>query len=109
MGVILMFGSIIVLFFLPWLDTSPVRSARFRPIYRIFVFVLLADCVLLGYLGAHPPEGSYVLMAQLGTAYYFFHFLILLPLLGKIERPRPLPDSISKPVLPSRAAPAPAE
>ena len=60
-------------------------------------------------LGAHPPEGSYVLMAQLGTAYYFFHFLILLPLLGKIERPRPLPDSISKPVLASRAAAAPAE
>jgi quinol-cytochrome oxidoreductase complex cytochrome b subunit len=109
MGVILMFGSIIVLFFLPWLDTSPVRSARFRPIYRICVFVLLADCVLLGYLGAHPPEGTYVLLAQIGTAYYFFHFLILLPLLGKLERPRPLPESISKPVLPSGTAAAPAE
>ena len=54
--------------------------------------------MLLGYLGAHPPEGTYVLMAQLGTAYYFF-FLILLPLLGKLERPRPLPRSISEPVL----------
>ena len=110
-GVILMFGSILVLFFLPWLDTSPVRSARFRPIYKWFFWVLLADSIMLGYLGAHPPEGWYVTMAQLGTAYYFFHFLVLLPLLGKLERPRPLPQSISQPVLRGhgRAAPAPAE
>jgi ubiquinol-cytochrome c reductase cytochrome b subunit len=108
-GVILMFGSIIVLFFLPWLDTSPVRSSRFRPINKWFFWLLVADCVLLGYLGAHPPEGLYVRLAQLGTAYYFFHFLILLPLLGRFERPRPLPRSISEPVLePSRAA-SPAE
>jgi quinol-cytochrome oxidoreductase complex cytochrome b subunit len=97
--VILMFGSILVLFFLPWLDTSPVRSARFRPIYKWFFWVLVADCVFLGYLGAHPPEGAYVLMAQLGTAYSFFFFLILLPVLGQLERPRPLPRSISEPVL----------
>ena len=108
LGVILMFGSILVLFFLPWLDTSPVRSSRFRPIYKWFFWVLVADCVLLGYLGAHPPEGSYVLLAQIGTAYYFFHFLILLPLLGRLERPRPLPRSISEPVLGlSPSAPAP--
>ena len=106
MGVILMFGSIIVLFFLPWLDSSPVRSARFRPVYKWFFWVLVLDCVMLGYLGAHPPEGSYVQMAQLGTAYYYFFFLILLPLLGKLERPRPLPRSISEPVLPQAAAPA---
>jgi quinol-cytochrome oxidoreductase complex cytochrome b subunit len=98
-GVILMFGSIIVLFFLPWLDGSPVRSGRFRPIFKWFFWVLLLDCVMLGYLGAHPPEGLYVVLAQIGTAYYFFHFLILLPLLGKLERPRPLPTSISQPVL----------
>ena len=110
-GVILMFGSIIVLFFLPWLDGSPVRSGRFRPIFKWFFWVLLADCVLLGYLGAHPPEGIYVVLAQLGTAYYFFHFLILLPLLGKLERPRPLPSSISQPVLDRAPAarPSPAE
>jgi quinol-cytochrome oxidoreductase complex cytochrome b subunit len=106
MGVILMFGSIIVLFFLPWLDTSPVRSARFRPLYKWFFWLLLADGVLLGYLGARPPEGIYVLLAQLGTAYYFAFFLIILPLLGKLERPRPLPASISQPVLPQGAAPA---
>jgi ubiquinol-cytochrome c reductase cytochrome b subunit len=109
LGVILMFGSIIVLFFLPWLDTSPVRSSRFRPIHKWFFWVLVADCVLLGYLGAHPPEGTYVLLAQLGTAYYFFHFLILLPLLGRFERPRPLPRSISEPVLEPSPAASPAE
>ncbi len=106
MGVILMFGSIIVLFFLPWLDTSPVRSARFRPVYKWCFWLLVLDGVLLGYLGAHPPEGSYVLMAQIGTAYYYLFFLVLLPLLGKLERPRPLPTSISEPVLPRAAAPA---
>ena len=108
-GVIAMFGSIAVLFLLPWLDRSPVRSARFRPIYRIFFWVLLADCVLLGYLGSQPPEGIYTVLALLGTLYYFFHFLILLPLLGSIERPKPLPASISEPVLSGSAAATPAE
>ncbi len=98
-GVILMFGSILVLFFLPWLDTSPVRSARFRPLYKIFFWVLLADCFMLGYLGSQTPEGSRAVFALIGTLYYFFHFLILLPLLGKLETPKPLPASISEPVL----------
>ncbi len=105
-GVILMFGSILVLFFLPWLDTSPVRSGRFRPVYRYFFWVWVLDCVLLGYVGAHPPEGVYVILGQLGTLYYYLFFLVLLPLLGKLERPRPLPKSISEPVLPPAAAPA---
>ena len=107
-GVIAMFGAIAVLFILPWLDRSPVRSARFRPIYKWFFWVLVADCILLGYLGAKPAEGIYVVLALLGTIYYFFHFLILLPLLGSIERPKPLPASISEPVLGSAAA-TPAE
>jgi quinol-cytochrome oxidoreductase complex cytochrome b subunit len=109
MGVILMFGSIMVLFVLPWLDTSPVRSSRFRPIYKIFFWVLVLDGIMLGYLGSQPPEGVYVVLAQIGTAYYFSHFLILLPLLGKLERPKPLPQSISQPVMPSGAAATPAE
>jgi quinol-cytochrome oxidoreductase complex cytochrome b subunit len=107
-GVILMFASIAVLFILPWLDRSPVRSAKFRPIYKWFFWVLVADCFLLGYLGSQPPEGVYVILAQLGTFYYFFHFLILLPLLGSLERPKPLPASISEPVLGGAAA-TPAE
>ncbi len=107
-GVIAMFGSIAVLFLLPWLDRSPVRSARFRPIYKWFFWLFLADCLLLGYLGAKPAEGIYVVLALLATIYYFFHFLILLPLLAMIERPAPLPASISEPVL-SGAAATPAE
>ena len=103
-GVICMFGAIAVLFVLPWLDTSRVRSCTFRPIYKWFVFLLVADVFLLGYCGAHPPEGWYVPAARLGTAYYFFHFLVLLPILGKIERPLPLPSSIAQAVLKKKAA-----
>ena len=99
LGVILLFGSLAVLFFLPWLDTSKVRSATFRPIYRFFFWLLVIVCLMLGYVGAKPAEGTYLLLARVGTAYYFFHFLILLPILGKIERPLPLPRSISEPVL----------
>jgi ubiquinol-cytochrome c reductase cytochrome b/c1 subunit len=105
-GVIAMFGSIGVLFVLPWLDTSPVRSARFRPIYKWFVGVLLIACVVLGVCGAHRPEGIYVILGRIATLYYYFHFLILLPLLGKLERPRPLPASISAAVLKPASAPA---
>ena len=98
-GVLLMFGSIAVLFILPWLDRSPIRSGRFRPIFKIFFWLLLIDCLVLGYLGAKPAEGSYVLMARLATAWYFFHFLIVLPVLSQVERTRPLPHSIASPVL----------
>jgi ubiquinol-cytochrome c reductase cytochrome b subunit len=98
-GVTLMLGSILILFVLPWLDTSKVRSARFRPLYRPFVFVLVAAIVVLALVGAHPPEGVWVILGRVGTTYYFFHFLVLLPLLGKLERPLPLPDSISRPVI----------
>jgi ubiquinol-cytochrome c reductase cytochrome b/c1 subunit len=98
-GVLAMFGAIAVLFVLPWLDTSRVRSAAFRPIYKWFMFVLVIDVVVLGVCGANPPEGWYVPIAQLATVYYFFHFLILLPVLGKIERPLPLPPSIADAVL----------
>ncbi|HEV3178592.1 MAG TPA: cytochrome b/b6 [Stellaceae bacterium] len=98
-GVLCMFGSIGVLFVLPWLDTSPVRSSRFRPIYQWFFWLLVIDAFVLGYVGAHRPEGFYVLLGRAGTLYYFFHFLILLPVLGKLERPRPLPASISAAVL----------
>src|ERR1700761_1440930 len=94
LGVGAMFASIIVLFFLPWLDTSRVRSARFRPIYRWVSFLLPADAIVLGMVGAHKPEGWWVLIGQFCTFYYFFHFLILMPLLGKLERPKPLPVSI---------------
>jgi ubiquinol-cytochrome c reductase cytochrome b/c1 subunit len=98
-GVCLMFGSILVLFVLPWLDTSPVRSAKFRPIYQKLFWVLLLACVVLGVVGKHRPEGIWVVLGRVATAYYFLHFLVILPLLGKLERPLPLPESISRAVL----------
>ncbi|MSP04940.1 MAG: cytochrome b [Acetobacteraceae bacterium] len=114
MGVLLMFGSILVLFVLPWLDSSPVRSARFRPIYRVLFWLFVIVCVVLGMVGAHKPEGIWVIIGRACTAYYFLHFLIILPILGKLERPLPLPESISKAVLgggplPSSAATKPME
>ena len=98
-GVIAMFASIFILFALPWLDKSPVRSATFRPIYKILFWIFLADCVLLGWVGAQHPEGLPLILGRIGTAYYFIHFLVLLPLVSKFETPKPLPESISTPVL----------
>ena len=98
-GVIAMFGSIAVLVFVPWLDTSKVRSARYRPLYKQFFWILLVVCIGLGYLGAKPAEGGYIIAAQILTAYYFLHFLVILPVLGFVEKPKPLPASISESVL----------
>jgi ubiquinol-cytochrome c reductase cytochrome b subunit len=98
-GVLAMFGSIALLAFLPWLDRSKVRSCKFRPVYRQFFWILAIDALILGYAGSQPAEGSWLLIARIGTFYYFFHFLVLLPVLGKLERPRPLPNSISESVL----------
>jgi len=98
-GVMLMFGSIGVLFALPYLDTSPVRSARFRPVFRPMTFLLVGDILLLGAVGAHEPIGLWILLGRFATLYYFFHFLVLLPLVGALERPLPLPVSIGAPVL----------
>lgn len=97
-GVIAMFGSILILFVLPWLDRSKVRSARFRPIYKQFFWLFLVDCFVLGWVGANPPEGMFVTIGRVATAYYFAHFLILLPLLGMFEKTRPLPESIASAV-----------
>lgn len=98
-GVLAMFGAIAVLFVLPWLDTSKVRSCKFRPIYRQFFWILVIDCLVLGYAGAMPAEGSWLLIARIGTIYYFFHFLVLLPVLGKLEPVPQLPASIAEAVL----------
>jgi ubiquinol-cytochrome c reductase cytochrome b subunit len=98
-GVLLMFSAILVLFVLPWLDRSPVRSARFRPVFRIFFWLLFIDCIALGYLGGMPAEGIYVVLSRVATAWYFLHFLAILPLLSVFETTKPLPKSISEPVL----------
>ena len=98
-GVLAMFGSILLLFFLPWLDTSPVRSAKYRPTYRIFLAILLVDVLVLGYVGGAEPIARNVILGQIATAYYFAHFLVILPIVAATERPRPLPNSITEAVL----------
>ena len=105
-GVMAMFASILLLFFLPWLDRSPVRSGSYRPMFRIFFWVLVADVLLLGLCGMKPAEQPWVALSQVAAAYYFAHFLIILPLISKFERPLPLPDSISRSVLSADAEPA---
>ncbi|HZT51510.1 MAG TPA: cytochrome b/b6 [Stellaceae bacterium] len=104
-GVCAMFGSILTLFLLPWLDTSRVRSAFFRPIYKWVFWLLVIDCFLLGYVGAHRPEGFYIVLGRICTFYYFLHFYVLFPLIGKFERPLPLPTSISAAVLAKHRTP----
>ncbi len=98
-GVVAMFGAIAILFVLPWLDTSKVRSGSYRPLFKQFFWIFAINAVALGYLGAMPAEGTYVILARICTAYYFAHFIIVLPLLGFLEKPLPLPASISEAVL----------
>jgi ubiquinol-cytochrome c reductase cytochrome b subunit len=98
-GVIAFGGSIAILFFVPWLDTSKVRSGAFRPLFKPFYWLFVLAFLGLGYLGAQPAEGIYVVLSKICTAYYFGYFLIILPILGRIETPRPLPASISESVL----------
>ncbi len=98
-GAVAMALSIGILFLLPWLDTSRVRSAAFRPVFRWFFWILVIDIIVLGVVGANPPEGAWIDIGRIATAWYFLHFLILLPLIGWFERPRPLPASIASAVL----------
>jgi ubiquinol-cytochrome c reductase cytochrome b/c1 subunit len=98
-GVIAMVSAILILLFLPWLDRSPVRSASFRPIYRVMFWLFLICCLVLGWVGSQHPEGAPLIIGRVATVYYFLHFLVLLPLVSRIEKPKPLPESISQPVL----------
>jgi ubiquinol-cytochrome c reductase cytochrome b subunit len=104
MGVIALFGAIAILFFVPWLDRSRVRSTSYRPVYRWFFWLFVADCLMLGYLGSQTPEGIHLILSQLGTIYYFGFFLVIMPLVGIFETPRPRPGSITESVL-GRTAP----
>ncbi len=105
LGVIAMFGSILILFVLPWLDRSKIKSGRFRPIFKQLFWLFVVDCIVLGWVGANSPQAilkitntvgiPFLLVGRVATAYYFGHFLILLPLIAAIEKPKPLPESIS--------------
>ena len=117
-GVLVLFGAIATLLFVPWLDTSRVRSGRFRPLFKPFFWVFVVDCLLLGYCGSQSVDAAWNLgafsvpliwVARLGTIYYYAYFWLVLPIIGLVETPLPLPDSIARSVLGSRAAMAPAE
>ena len=121
MGVLLMFGAIATLFVLPWLDTSKVRSMRYRPTAKLYFFIFVLACLVLGYCGAKLPDdpviphlktvvifasdlNSFVWLSRVATVYYFAYFFVVLPLLGLKETPLPQPESISTPVLSHPAA-----
>lgn len=107
-GVLAMFGAVAILFVMPWLDSHPVRSSRFRPLYRLFLMVLVAAFVLLGWIGMEPADavlfqvGSVTIpllwLGQICTIYYFAFFLAILPWLSRHERAKPLPNSINEAV-----------
>jgi ubiquinol-cytochrome c reductase cytochrome b/c1 subunit len=94
-----MFGAILILAFLPWLDTAKTKSSKYRPLAKQFFWIFVVVCIGLGYLGAQPPEGVYVIVGRILTVAYFAYFLVLLPLLSRIEKPRPVPNSIADDVL----------
>ena len=94
-GVALMFGAIIVLFILPWLDTCKVRSCTFRPIYRWLMILFFINFFVLGYVGLKPAVGSYLLIARVGVIYYFGFLLIVTPFIKRIEKTKVLPENIS--------------
>jgi ubiquinol-cytochrome c reductase cytochrome b subunit len=107
LGVIAMFGSIALLFFLPWLDSSPVRSGNYRPLFKKFFWFGLIPCiVVLAICGVMPAEGKWILLGQIASAYYFAHFLIILPIISRIEKTEPLPNSITEAVTGKATIPA---
>ncbi|SIO48650.1 ubiquinol-cytochrome c reductase cytochrome b subunit [Rhodovulum sp. ES.010] len=95
-GVLAMFGSIIVMALLPWLDTSNVRSGRYRPMFKIAFWVFVIDFFVLMWAGAMPAEGLYPTIALIGSAVWFAFFLVVLPVLGVIEKPLPQPETIEE-------------
>ncbi len=98
-GVLAMFASILLLLFLPWLDGSKVRSCRFRPIMAMAFWMFFLDCLVLGYIGGKPADGIFIPVGQFATFYYFAHLLVIVPLVSRLERPKPLPESINASVL----------
>lgn len=106
-GVIGMLGAIAVLFIVPWLDTSRIRSTSYRPIYKWFFWLFVITCIALGYLGAQAPDGWYLFFGRAFTIYYFAFFLLIMPIVGLIERPKKLPGSITQSVLGSQASKPP--
>ena len=109
LGVLGMTFAIAVLFLMPWLDRSKVRSARYRPVFRMFFWIFIADCFVLGYLGAQAAEEPYTTAGRIGTFYYFAYFLIIIPVVSIFEQPKPLPTSIAEEFAKKHPKPAPKE
>lgn len=84
-GVVAMLGAILVLFLIPFTNTSEIRSTTFRPLFKLFFWFMVADFLILGWIGSKPVKDVYVVIGQIGTAFYFLFFLILIPLIGYIE------------------------
>lgn len=84
-GVFLMFSAVLILFFLPKLDFSPIRSARERPLYRMSFWFFVVSCLVLGWAGKQAPEGTPLLLARIAGTYYFAFFLVLMPLISRLE------------------------
>jgi ubiquinol-cytochrome c reductase cytochrome b subunit len=99
MGVIVLAAAIAVLALIPWLDRSPVKSAKYRPTFRFFFWVFVAVCIGLGYLGSQEPTSGLALIARIFTFGYFAFFLIIMPVLSFTERTKPIPTSIADAVL----------
>ncbi|MEL7091464.1 MAG: cytochrome b, partial [Pseudomonadota bacterium] len=95
-GVLAMFGAIAVMALAPWLDTSSVRSGRYRPMFKWWFWLLVVDFFVLMWVGAMPAEGIYPYIALIGSTYWFAYFLVILPLLGVIEKPDPQPATIEE-------------
>src|SRR5271163_1207031 len=104
-GVVALFSAIALLAFLPWLDTSPVKSAKYRPLYRFFFWIFVVCCIGLGYLGSQEVSDQGTLVSRILAVGYFGFLVIVLPLLGLIEKTKPIPASIADAVL-VKAAPA---
>ena len=95
-GVMAMFGSLLVLALVPWLDTSRVRSGRYRPQFKFFFWLLVLDFIMLMWCGSQPPEGIVPTLSLIGTVYWFVFFLIILPVLGLTEKPLAQPKTIEE-------------
>lgn len=93
-GVFMMFGSIFILFILPWIDRSNIRSASYRPLYKIAFWLFTFNCLLLGYVGGMPANEPYITISRFAASYYFMHFLVIIPLVNKYEVKRKLPEEI---------------
>src|ERR1700744_5582325 len=94
-GVLALALAIVLLAFLPWLDTSPIKSGKYRPAFRFFFWVFVICCVGLAYLGSHEVSDSATMVARILALGYFGYLLVALPVLGLVEKTKPLPPSIS--------------